>query len=133
MNFIPSKTLKFVKNVIAILFILILNSCYSISENRIKVAIKNNSNEPITNLEFTTTENLDVIRIDRIEPKDQVKEFLSMEKNELDGGYTLTFTRTNGEEQFISTGYYTNGGPIYRSVIFTVETDTTLVVFNDFY
>lgn len=119
------------KNVISIL--LILNSCYAISENGIKVAIKNNSNEPITNLEFTTTENLEVIRIDRVEPKEQIKEFLSMGKNELDGGYTLSFNRPNGETQFISAGYYTNGGPLDRSLKFTVEADTTLVEFSDFY
>jgi len=122
-----------VKNLISILLILILNSCYAISENGIKVAIKNNSNEPITNLEFTTTENLEVIRIDRVEPKELIKEFLSMEKNELDGAYTLTFTRANGDKQFISAGYYTNGGSLDRSVNYNVEADTTLVEFSDFY
>lgn len=84
-------------------------------------------------MEFTTTETLEIIRIDRLKPEEQIKEFLSMEKNELDGAYTLTFTRANGEKQFISAGYYTNGGSLDRSVKYTIVADTTLVEFSEIY
>ncbi|MEP0710425.1 hypothetical protein [Algoriphagus sp.] len=121
------------KRAIPILLILTLNSCYLLGENGIKVAIKNKSNEPITNLEFSTTENLEVIRIDRIEPKEQINDFLSMEKNKLDGGYTLTYTRANGETELLQAGYYTVGGSLDQSIKFTIEADTTMIVFSDYY
>jgi len=118
-----------VKKAISVLLVLILNSCFIDSENGIKVEIINNSNEPITNLEFTTSENLEVIRFDKIEPNETVNEFLSMEKNQIDGSYSLTFNRVNGQTEFSISGYYTNGAALDKKVKYIVEGDTTLVEF----
>jgi hypothetical protein len=68
-------------------------------ENRIEMKIKNDSSELITNVEFTTTEELEIIKIDRIEPNESVTEFLWMRKNKTDGAYSLTFTRANGKRK----------------------------------
>ena len=112
------------------MIILTLNSCFMFKENGIEMKIKNDSSEPITNVEFTTTEKLDVIKIDRIEPNESVTEFLSMRKNKTDGAYSLTFTRANGKKEISGGGYYTNGGSLDHWVDFIVENDTTIVKFD---
>jgi len=65
----------------------------------IEVKIKNISSEPITNVVFTTTEKLEIIEIDKIEPNKTVTEFLSMKKNKTDGAYSLNFIRANGKKK----------------------------------
>ena len=55
-------------------------------ENGIEMEIKNNSNEPITNVEFTTSEKLEVIKINRIELNESVNELLiQLRDNQFDG------------------------------------------------
>lgn len=110
--------------------ILTLNSCFMFKENGIEMEIKNNSNKPITNLEFRTLEKLEVIKIDRIEPNESVSEFLSMRNNKTDGGYSLTFTREDGKKEIRDVGYYTNGGSLDRWVNFEIKSDTTFVRFS---
>lgn len=92
--------------------------------------IKNDSSEPITNVEFTTTEKVNMIKIDRIEPNESVTEFLLMRKNKSDGAYSLTFTRASGKKEVSGGGYYTNGGSLEHWVEFIVENDTTIVKFD---
>ena len=92
--------------------------------------IKNDSSEPITNVEFTTTERLELIKIDRIEPNESVTEFLSMRKNKSDGAYSLTFNRASGKKEISGGGDYTNGGSLDHWVDFIVENDTTIVKFD---
>ena len=112
------------------MIILTLNSCFMSKENGIEMKIKNNSSEPITNVEFITTEKLDVIKIDRIEPNKSVTEFLSMRKNKTDGAYSLTFKRANGKKEISGGGYYTNGSSLDHYVDFIVENDTIIVKFD---
>jgi len=112
------------------MIMLTLNSCFMFKENGIEVKIKNNTSEQITNVEFTTTEKLEVIKIDKIEPNESVTEFLSMRKNKNDGAYLLTFTRANGEKETSRDGYYTNGGSLDHWIDFIVENDTTIVKFD---
>jgi hypothetical protein len=118
------------KKLLVIMILLTLNSCFMFKENGIEMKIKNDSSEPITNVEFTTTEKLDVIKIDRIEPNKSVTEFLSMRKNKTDGAYSLSFTRANGKKEVSGGGYYTNGGSLDHWVDFIVENDTTIVKFD---
>jgi len=118
------------KKSFAILIILTLNSCFMFKENGIEMKIKNDSSETITNVEFTTTEKLNVIKIDQIEPNESVTEFLSMRKNKTDGGYSLTFTRANGKKENNKSGYYTNGGSLDHWIDFTVKNDTIIVKFD---
>ncbi len=99
-------------------------------ENGIEMKIKNDSSEPITNVEFTTTEKLELIKIDKIEPNESVTKFLSMEKNNSDGAYSLTFTRENGKNEISGGGYYTNGGSLDHWIDFIVKKDTTIVKFD---
>jgi hypothetical protein len=118
------------KKLIAIILILNLNSCLLFKEDGIEMKIKNESNEPITNVEFTTTEKLEIIKIDKIEPNETVTEFLSMKKNKSDGAYSLTFNRANGKKEISGGGYYTNGGSLDHWVDFSVKKDTTIVDFS---
>jgi len=118
------------KKLIAITLILTLNSCYLFKKDGIEVQIKNNSSEPITHVEFTTSEKLEIIEIDKIEPNETVTEFLSMRKNKSDGAYSLSFTRTSGKKEIRGDGYYTNGGSLDHWVDFIVENDTIIVKFD---
>jgi hypothetical protein len=118
------------KKLLAIMIILILNSCFMFKEDGIEMKIKNDSSEPITNVEFTTSEKLEIIKIDRIEPNKSVTEFLSMRKNKTDGAYSMTFTRANRKKEISGGGYYTNGGSLDHWVAFIVKKDTTIVKFD---
>lgn len=118
------------KKLICILTVLTLSSCSRFTENGIVVAIENNTSAPITDVQFTTSEELDVIKTTKIAPKETVNDFLSMTKNQSDGAYFLTFTRANGKKEKIGGGYYTNGGALDRWVQFDIKTDTTLVTFS---
>jgi hypothetical protein len=118
------------KKLLALTLILSLNSCFFYKKDGIEMKIKNNSSEPITNVEFTTTEKLEVIKIDRIEPNKSVTEFLSMRKNKSDGAYSLTFTRASGKKEISGGGYYTNGGSLDHWVDFIIENDTIIVKFD---
>jgi len=118
------------KKLIALILLLTLSSCYFYKKNGIEVKIKNNSNEPITNVEFTTTEKVDILEFDKIEPNQTVTEFLSMNKNKSDGAYSLTFTRANGKTEMSGGGYYTNGSSLDHRMDFIVENDTTIVKFD---
>jgi hypothetical protein len=118
------------RKLISLVFIILLSSCIFYKENGIEVHIKNNSNETITNVEFTTTEKLKSIKIDEILPDQEISEFLSMSTNKSDGSYVLTFTRENGNKEMSGGGYYTNGGSLDHWVDFIIENDTTLVKFD---
>ncbi len=118
------------KKLLALTLILTLNSCFFYKKDGIEMKIKNDSSEPITNVEFTSTEKLEVIKIDRIEPNKSVTEFLSMRKNKSDGAYSLTFTRASGKKEITGGGYYTNGGSLDHWVDFIVENDTVTVKFD---
>ncbi len=101
-----------------------------LKEDAIEIKIKNDSNEPIEQLEFTTTEEIEMIRIERMKPKEVVSEFLSMRKNQRDGAYLLSFIRANGQKEMIQGGYYSNGTPFYQEVHVIVKSDTVLMEFN---
>ncbi|WP_405202163.1 hypothetical protein [Dokdonia sp. LLG6352-1] len=118
------------KKLLALILIFTLNSCFFYKKDGIEMKIKNDSSEPIANVEFTTTEKLEVIKIDRIEPNESVTEFLSMRKNKSDGAYSLTFTRASGKKEISGGGYYTNGGSLDHWVDFIVENDTIIVKFD---
>lgn len=118
------------KKILGIALILTLNSCIFYKKDGIEMKIKNDSSEPITNVEFTTTEKVNMIKIDRIEPNESVNEFLLMRKNKSDGAYSLTFTRASGKKEVSGGGYYTNGGSLEHWVEFIVENDTTIVKFD---
>ena len=109
---------------------LTFSSCFMFKDDGIEVKIKNNTNEPITNVEFTTTEKIEIIKIDRIEPNKSATEFLSMKKNKTDGAYSLTFNRANGKKEISGGGYYTNGSSLDHWVNFEIENDTIIVKFD---
>lgn len=98
--------------------------------NGIEMEIKNKSNDLITDVVFTTSERLEVIKIDRIEPNESVKEFLSMKQNKSDGFYWLSFTRPDGKKEISGGGYYTNGRSLDKSVKFEIKSDTTFYKFR---
>ena len=118
------------KKLISFIIILTINSCYLSRDNGIEMKINNESNDALTNVTFTTSEKLEVVKIDRIDPNESVAEYLSMRKNKGDGSYLLTFIRTDGKQEKRSVGYYTNGGSLNQWVNFIVKKDTTLVNFD---
>jgi hypothetical protein len=101
-----------------------LTSCNLFKGSGIELEIENNSDHPITDVKFTTTEKLSVIEFKKIENNKSVSEFLKMDKNRSDGSYYLEFKRSNGQNESKEYGYYTNGGPLDNKIIFQVENDT---------
>lgn len=97
------------KKIILIVLLLTLNSCYQFKENGIQFSIKNKSNFSIKNVKFTTSEKLNTIAFNKIEPDESVDSFLSMKNNKTDGSYILEFTDINGNKKSESFGYYSNG------------------------
>lgn len=110
--------------------LVILNSCSVLSCNGIKVQIKNDSSNPITNVKFYTSEKLNSLTLDLVKVKEDVTGFLSMSKNKFDGSYLLEFTRSKGKKEFFSNGYYTNGGSLDDEVQITITNDTAILNFK---
>ena len=107
-----------------------LNSCFFYKKDGVEIKIKNDSEESITNVEFTTTEKLKSVRIDEVQANSSVSEFLSMRNNKTDGAYLLTFTRADGTKEVKSEGYYTNGSSLNHWIDVIVKNDTTIVKFD---
>ena len=95
-------------------------------ENGIELEIENNSDQAISDIKFTTSENLNSIDFETINPDVNVSDFLSMKNNKSDGSYILKFTRKNGKRETSGAGYYTNGGSLDSRIIFQIENDTVI-------
>lgn len=109
------------------ILILTLNSCHLIrKEDVIKFMIKNNSDFPIENVRFTTSENLAEFKFDKIKPNESVSDFLTMKENKSDGSYMLEFNRMNGKEESKAYGYYTNGGTLDSWIELEIKNDTII-------
>jgi len=119
------------KNIIALIVLLFLNSCFLIKENGIEFTIKNNSDFPIEYVKFSTSEKLAIMKFDKIEPNESVSDFLTMKNNARDGSYILEFTRSNGITETQSYGYYTNGAALEEWVAFKILNDTTITKFSE--
>jgi len=115
---------------VIILIGLCLTSCILFTEDGVDVEIVNNSDHPIHNIKFYTTEELTILTYDTIKVNQKVEEFLSMKKNKTDGGYVFECTRVNGEKIEDGGGYYTNGAEIERRVSIEVRNDTTMINFS---
>lgn len=115
-----------------LLIIMTLTSCSLFVESGIELEIENNSDHPITDVKFTTTEKLNVIEFKNIEINNSVSGFLKMDKNKMDGSYLLKFNRSNGQNESREFGYYTNGAPEENKIIFKVENDTISVRTNKY-
>lgn len=120
------------KNLLLLCLLFSLSSCFLFQEKGIVFNIENTSGSPITKVTISTSENLDSITFDKIDPNDYRQDFLSMKNNTLDGSYTLSFIREDGSLTTENLGYYTNGGPLERWIRFKITHDTTLVQFGDF-
>ena len=122
------------KKITALLIILMsLTSCHFLNNNNgIKIEIENNSDAPITDVEVTTTEKLNSIKIHQIEPGESINEFLNMKENQADGSYILNFKTVNGEMKQSGVGYYTNGGPLDARIVFSIKNDTVIARTSDY-
>lgn len=118
------------KNILLILGILLLNSCFPFTKNGIEVKIENKSDFSIKNVKFYTSEKLSVLEFDEIKSNKSIADFLSMKKNKVDGDYILEFTRSNGKTELNDSGYYTNGFSGDKSVFFEIQNDTIIVTFD---
>lgn len=120
------------QKILLIIAILIIHSCYLFKENGIEVEIKNNSNTPITDIKFTTTENLNSITYKRIEKDESMEDFLEMKENRSDGSYMLEFKRINGKLETRGAGYYTNGGALDSRILCEIRNDTVYARTSDY-
>ena len=116
---------------IALILILSLNSCFQSEGSGIEFYIENNSDFAITDVKFTTSENLASKQFEIIEPNQGVSDFLSMKENVSDGSYVLEFTRYNGKRDSIGAGYYTNGGALDDKLEFKIQNDTIIKIFSE--
>ena len=110
--------------------VLTLNSCKFI-EKGISFVIQNESKFTLEKVRFSTSENLAVMKFDKIEPKECVSDFLTMKENKSDGTYVFEFTR-NGKKETKSYGYYTNGGALDARVKFEIRNDTIMTELSGF-
>ncbi len=105
-----------------------MSSC-NLSKSGIEVTIENKSDFTIENLIFSTSENLAELKFDKIEPNENVSDFLTMKDNKIDGSYVLKFTQ-NGKKKTQHYGYYTNGGTLDKWVEFKIKNDTVIRKFS---
>jgi hypothetical protein len=120
------------KKIIWILVLTVLVAC-SHQEKGIEVKIENQSDFPITEVEFYTSQKISLVEFQRVEAGKSVSGFLSMKENTTDGNYVLGFRRNNGEKELRHDGYYTNGFPSAKRVIFEVQNDTVHVKYDESY
>ena len=112
------------KVVIIIVAFLTLNSCQFIGVRKgINFKIENKSNNTLKQITFSTSEMLDVISFDNINPNESVSGFLTMKDNKSDGTYVLEFTQ-NGKREIKRNGYYTNGIALDHWIEFEIKNDT---------
>jgi antitoxin component YwqK of YwqJK toxin-antitoxin module len=105
------------------LIILTLVSCNYLNQG-VEVKIDNNSDETITDIVFTTSENLEIVEFESIDTNKSVKGFLSMKKNKVDGTYLIKFTRKNGKIESKEIGYYSNGIPLEEIIEIKITNDS---------
>ncbi|GAB1855380.1 hypothetical protein MHTCC0001_02140 [Flavobacteriaceae bacterium MHTCC 0001] len=116
---------------IAVLFLLLsLHSCFLFKENGINFQIKNSSNLSLKSIKFYTSEKLEIIEFDKIEPQGIVSGFLSMKNNKSDGCYIIEYIASDNSKKTVKSGYYTNGGALDRWVNYEIKTDTLLTKFS---
>lgn len=115
-----------------LIIIITLTSCNLLVEKGIEFEIENNSDFPITDVKFTTTEKLNEIEFKNIENNTSVSGFLKMDKNRTDGSFLLEFNRYDGKQVFKEYGYYSNGAPDENKIIFMVENDSISISTNKY-
>ena len=105
------------------IILLTLVSCNYLKKG-VEVKIDNNSNETITDIVFTTSENLETIEFESIDTNKSVKGFLSMKENKVDGSYLIKLTRKNGKIESKKIGYYSNGVPLNEIIEIKITNDS---------
>lgn len=105
------------------LIVLIFFSCNYLKKG-VEVRIDNNSDETITDVLFTTSENLETIEFESIDTNKSVKGFLSMKENKVDGTYLIKFTRKNGNIESKKVDYYSNGVPLKEIIEIKITNDS---------
>lgn len=119
---------KFLKNNFLFLFFLIFSSCNIFSENRIKVEIKNLSEKTVENIKVYTSDKKAILKFDEVKPGKSIENFLNMTNTtNSDGSYIIEFRRRNGILVKSGGGYYTNGSPTNKKIVFLIKNDTVLV------
>lgn len=117
------------KKILLASILITINSCY-LFKSGLNFEIYNNSNSKVENIKFYTSEKLNFTKIDKIESKNKIMNFLSMRNNKADGHYILEFNRKDGRKEKIQAGYYTNGSCLNNSITFEIQKDTTYIIYN---
>lgn len=116
------------KQCLLLIAVCVLNSCHLIGKaDSVSFEITNNSENVISDIEFYTSEKLEIVNIDNIQPKQTISKVLQMKNNKTDGSYILKFKRKSGKEELYKNGYYTNGSPLEHTLSFNVKADTVIM------
>ena len=109
---------------------MVLHSCrfFGIGDG-INFEIVNKSNYKMENVRFSTTENLNEKRYDKIQSGKSISNFLSMKENVNDGTFILEFT-INGIRKTKNYGYYTNGHALNKNIKYEIGNDTIIAKLN---
>lgn len=107
------------------IIVLTLASCAEI-RGGVDVKINNNSDFTITDIMFSTSENLENLKFESLESNKSVKGFLSMKENKFDGTYIINFTRENGIVESEKLSYYSNGIPLENLIEINIENDSVI-------
>lgn|SRR5690554_2537801 len=107
------------------IIVLTLASCAKFNLG-VEVKVNNNSDFTVTDITFSTSEKLENIEFESIEPNKSVKGFLSMKENKVDGHYIISFTRENGVIESEKLGYYSNGITFENLIEIDIENDSVI-------
>lgn len=113
-----------------LVYVLMIISCKLHTEKGIEVSVKNSSSSTIHDIKIGTSEKLSTINNLILNPGNEKNSFLIMMENKTDGSYIILYTLSNGKQQNIDAGYYTNGAPMERSMYIDIQSDTALVTFS---
>lgn len=121
--------IRIIKVLLAVVF-LILTNC--INSDQIQVEVHNRSKDVLTDITVYASSRPDsnAYFVKKLKEGEMRSGFLDMKHTVGDGGYGLLFKRSTGIEESYGFGYYTNGSPLNRKVLFYIEPDTVLTVFE---
>lgn len=105
---------------------LFLSACQANTKS-VDVVLENNSSTAINNIKVSTTEQLESIELDTLATQGKMEKSLNMENNKIDGSYVIEFQRENGEKETHSEGYYSNGNPLEKKLVFKI-TDSDVIL-----
>ena len=108
---------------ITILLTLLFLSCYEYQDN-IRVRVINNSNSKVANIKVYTSNNKNEILFNNLKNDGELNFILNLKQEKSDGDYFLEYVNNKNQKVIYHNGYFSNGIPLDKEIIFTIENDT---------